>query len=368
MTVTLANLNAALNGLVYTPKSGYSGPDSLQISVKDSGDNLTGSATVAIAVNPPPQVTAPSSANVSQNGSVTFSTALGDAITVADISATPASDSLTLTVVNGTLTLASTSGLAFQNGTTNKSALIEVIGTLANVNAALNGLVYTPQTGYAGPDSLGISVTDQTDVLNGSATVAISVNSVPVASAGPNQTVSQGAAVSLNGSVTYTSVPGATLSTVWQVANGPGTVTFGNSASPQTTAIFSAAGTYYLRLVATYGGQTDQSYVTITVDSVSPPSTAKLQQGVNSYTRMTDTRRTRTAVVRGFGSSPDRPRSAPYSTGLRCGGSHFPSCRSLLPSCARSIARRRNTIRKTAPCAISTRRPRWTTRFTQSTI
>jgi hypothetical protein len=55
VTGTLANLNAALNGLVYTPKSGYSGPDSLQISVKDSGDNLTGSATVAIAVNPPPK-------------------------------------------------------------------------------------------------------------------------------------------------------------------------------------------------------------------------------------------------------------------------------------------------------------------------
>ena len=111
----------------------------------------------------------------------------------------------------------------------------------------------------------------------------------PVASAGANQTVNVNATATLSGTVTYTAQSGATLSTVWQLANGPGTVTFGNSASPQTTATFSAAGTYYLHLLATYAGVSDQSYTTITVNPASQPTTTTLQQGTNSYSGMVDT-------------------------------------------------------------------------------
>ena len=111
----------------------------------------------------------------------------------------------------------------------------------------------------------------------------------PVASAGANQTVNVNATVPLSGTVTYTTQPGATLSTVWQVANGPGTVTFANSATPQTTATFSAAGTYYLRLVATYAGVSDQSYTTITVNPVAQPASVSLQDGTNGYSGMNDT-------------------------------------------------------------------------------
>jgi hypothetical protein len=41
-------------------------------------------------------------------------------------------------------------------------------------------------------------------------------------------------------------------------------------------------------LLATYGGASDQSYVTFTVDAVVPPSTVTLQQGTNNYSGMTD--------------------------------------------------------------------------------
>ena len=63
MTVsgTLANLDAALNGLVYTPNTGYSGSDGLHLSLTDPGDHVAGSASVAVTVNAisPPAVTAP---------------------------------------------------------------------------------------------------------------------------------------------------------------------------------------------------------------------------------------------------------------------------------------------------------------------
>ena len=47
---TLANLDAALSGLTFTPTTGYLGSASLSITAKNGHDNLTGSASVAINV------------------------------------------------------------------------------------------------------------------------------------------------------------------------------------------------------------------------------------------------------------------------------------------------------------------------------
>jgi len=262
-----------------------------QISDEPNSRITNNWAVQATEIIVPPVVTAPSSAAVTVNGNITFSGGNGNAISLADAvaAANNASDSFTLTVSNGTLSLGSTNGLTITSGS-NNSASMTVSGTLASLNADLSGLAYRPNSNYTGTDTITLSDTDPTNGAIGTATITVTVSAPPpVASAGPNQTVNQGATVNLNGSVTYTSIPGQTLSSVWQVANGPGTVTFANSASPQTTATFSAPGTYYLRLVATYDGMTDQSYVTITVDSLSAPSTVKLQQGTNNYSGMVDT-------------------------------------------------------------------------------
>jgi PKD repeat protein len=53
VTGTLANLNAALNGLKFTPTGSYCGSASLVVTVKNSGDGLSGSASVAITVSVP---------------------------------------------------------------------------------------------------------------------------------------------------------------------------------------------------------------------------------------------------------------------------------------------------------------------------
>jgi PKD repeat protein len=57
---TLANLNAVLNGLQFTPTTNYFGTATLSVSYKDLGNNQTVSVTVALTVNPPastPRVT-----------------------------------------------------------------------------------------------------------------------------------------------------------------------------------------------------------------------------------------------------------------------------------------------------------------------
>jgi hypothetical protein len=177
---TLANLNAAVNGLTYTPSASYVGGDSLKISLSDPGDSLTGSGTVGLTVNSPaqpPTVTDPSTASVSENSSVTFSSAKGDAIDVVDVDADGNVERLTLTSTHGTLKLATTSGITVVSGS-NRSASMTVSGTLANLNAALNGLTFTPTSRYVGTASITISLKDAGDGLTGSATVGVTVNQV----------------------------------------------------------------------------------------------------------------------------------------------------------------------------------------------
>ena len=77
-------------------------------------------------------------------------------------------------------------------------------------------------------------------------------NQPPSVSAGSDQTVVQPNAAALDGTVGddgLPSPPGA-VTTTWSKVSGPGTVTFGNANAVDTTATFSAAGNYVLRLTA----------------------------------------------------------------------------------------------------------------------
>jgi hypothetical protein len=173
---TLANLNAALNGLIYRPTGGYSGSDSISIAISDSGDSESASTSVALTISAflPPTITAPSGAVVSENGELVFEPAASNAVSVADSGPGNGSDSLTLSVSHGTVTLASTTGLTITSGA-NGSAAIIVTGSLVNLNAALNGMVYQPSTGYTGPDTLAVAIKDSSDGQSASANVTLSV-------------------------------------------------------------------------------------------------------------------------------------------------------------------------------------------------
>lgn len=72
----------------------------------------------------------------------------------------------------------------------------------------------------------------------------------PVAFAGPNLTAAPGAPVTLQGAVSYSNAPPAIQ---WLAYSGPGAVTFGNPAQTNTTATFSAPGSYTMELSASDG-------------------------------------------------------------------------------------------------------------------
>ena len=100
-------------------------------------------------------------------------------------------------------------------------------------------------------------------------------NQSPTVQAGADQTITLPAIASLNGSVTDDGLPsGSALTTTWSKISGPGTVTFANAAAGATTATFSVAGTYVLRLSASDTNLSDFDETTITVASATMPAAA----------------------------------------------------------------------------------------------
>ncbi len=236
MTVsgTLASLNAALSGLVYAPTSGFSGADSLSISLNDPGDSLSASHTVAISVKPAPTIVAPASAWVNENTTLTFSAAKGDAITVADAAAGTSAVDLTLTAARGKVKFSTMTGLKVLAGA-NNSASVTVTGTVTSLNKALNGLVFTPTSGYAGAASIGLSIEDPGDQLTGSATINVSVNSKPAF------TAPTAASLAENSSLVFSTVGANAIGIVDSMAAGGGNVELVLSAGHGTLSLATTA-------------------------------------------------------------------------------------------------------------------------------
>jgi uncharacterized protein YjiK len=114
----------------------------------------------------------------------------------------------------------------------------------------------------ANDGTLGASDDVNVNVLSGP------VNQAPVVNAGPDQTLTLPSAATLDGTVTDDGLPNppATVTTTWSKVSGPGTVAFADPSAVDTSASFSAAGTYVLRLTASDGVLSSNDDVTVTVN------------------------------------------------------------------------------------------------------
>jgi hypothetical protein len=167
-TGSLANINTALDGMFFRPTANYNGPASVTITTNDLGNSggpaQSDTDTVAITVlsiNDAPVNTIPVSRAVSEDGLVVFSTANGKPISIADADAGSSPMRVTLSVTNGVLTLARTTGLTFTTGDGASDPAMTFTGTITNINAALNGLVFTPTANFNGNATLTIATNDQ---------------------------------------------------------------------------------------------------------------------------------------------------------------------------------------------------------------
>ncbi len=103
---------------------------------------------------------------------------------------------------------------------------------------------------------------------------ASSPNQPPTTSAGADQAVTLPAAATLAGNATDDGlpIPPGLLTFTWSKVSGPGNVTFANASALSTTASFSTAGTYILRLTVSDGSLSASDDLTVIASSQTPPS------------------------------------------------------------------------------------------------
>jgi VCBS repeat-containing protein len=119
-------------------------------------------------VNDAPVVNAPGTVTADEDSSYVFSSANGSLISISDSDAGYGDLRLTLGVGHGALTLSATNGLTFESGSNGTGNMV-LTGTLADINAALDGLTYTPPENYIGTIGILIMVNDQGNTGTGSA-------------------------------------------------------------------------------------------------------------------------------------------------------------------------------------------------------
>ena len=175
-----------------------------------------------------PVNTVPGAQSTNEDTTKVFSVANGNAISISDSDAGTTSNEITLTVTNGTLTLAGTTGLTFVAGDGTADSTITVRGTSSAINTALNGLSYTPTANYTGSATLTVSTKDS---------VLLSLN----------------IDTSLKGRYTFDST-GALGTDTSPAAGYNGTVVNGTSVNDATRGnVLSLAGNGYIQTTGHYG-------------------------------------------------------------------------------------------------------------------
>ncbi|MCJ8308110.1 MAG: Ig-like domain-containing protein [Hyphomicrobiales bacterium] len=181
-TANLAEGDLTLNGdgsYTFAPASNYNGPVP-QVVYTLSDGALSDTATLDITVTPAndaPVVSAPAGTiNGTEDSALTFSASGGNAISIADVDIAggdPGTTSVTLSVDHGTLTAATGSGAGIVGDGTDTLVLS---GTVAQINAALDGLLYNGVADYNGGDLIAISVDDGSGAANATSAGSVVLN------------------------------------------------------------------------------------------------------------------------------------------------------------------------------------------------
>jgi hypothetical protein len=211
---------------IYTPHAHFTGTDSFTYQAMDTFEALSNLATVTITI--PSNSAAP--------------VALNDMYTTSE-------DTPLMVPVPGVLTNDSPS-----SGLTASVVVGPLFGTLTLQSGG--AFTYTPQQDFNGNDSFTYKANNGTLDSN-IAMVTLTVTAVddaPVAAAGPDQTVSTGATVTLDGSGSH-DVEGATLTYAWTLLSRPSgsTAALLNATSVHPTFVPDLLGAYTAQLIVNDG-------------------------------------------------------------------------------------------------------------------
>jgi hypothetical protein len=164
-------VNLGLGHLTFMPAPYYNGPSTLTMTsqgLDNSGNPIPGAtetSSVPITITPvnhAPTVQVPGTQATGRNTPLVFSSGGGNAIVLGDPDVDPAGplvEQLTLTAANGTVTLPTTAGLVIVSGA-NGTSTVTVKGTINALNAAVNGLIFTPRSNFSGTAYLTATLND----------------------------------------------------------------------------------------------------------------------------------------------------------------------------------------------------------------
>ncbi|MBT6621327.1 MAG: choice-of-anchor D domain-containing protein, partial [Gemmatimonadetes bacterium] len=242
---------------------------------------------VVTAVNDRPVHTVPATQTTNQNVDLTFSTALPNLISIADVDAGGSSVRVTLTSTNGTATLNGVTGLTFTTGNGTADPVMVFTGALSAINTALNGLIFSPTTNFIGAASVQIQTDDQGNTGSGGAetdddTITINVLSNPQVSVSPSPIVFGNVPTNTPLVLTITvSNPGGTTLSITNITSDNGVFV------PSTTTLSVAAGgsqTFTITYTPIDGSLTNATLTITSNDPSSPTAIAMQGQGTVQVT------------------------------------------------------------------------------------
>jgi uncharacterized repeat protein (TIGR01451 family) len=300
-TVTRTSNVRTLSGLNFTPSSVTGCKDSVG-KVTLTGSAPAGGVTVSLS-SADPAVTVPATVTIpalSTNTTFTASTTAVAASQPVTVTATlgPATKSGTLTLkpigvqsltldpnpalggsnVTGTVQLECAAGpgdVTVSVTSTNNSvaqvpaSVIVPAGATSQTFNITTGNVSTASSSTIRAAASGTNSSVVLQVQPGAAT-----NQPPVVSAGADQTIILPSIANLSATVTDDNLPNppGAFTVAWTQVSGPGTVTFGNANAQTTTASFTVAGGYVLRVTADDSALSAFDDVTITVNETATGS------------------------------------------------------------------------------------------------
>ena len=221
----VSDVNILLAGVTFMPALDYNSNFTIATSVNDGvAAAVTGVKTMTgAAVNDTPTMIFPGTVQtVNEDTPLVFSAANGNQIAIGDVDANGGDMLIDFISYNGTLTLNGTAGLTFTLGDGTADTSMRFTGSIAAINAAVDGLVFTPDAEFSGGTNFQMWVNDQGNTGSGgpkldtrAALISVTpVNDVPVAS---DNTVSTAEDTAYNFTVsdfTYADVEGDALVSV----------------------------------------------------------------------------------------------------------------------------------------------------------
>lgn len=160
-SASVADYQSLLSTLAYKTYSDNPGTArDITVTVTD-GTATSTAAHIALAVTPvndAPLNSVPGAQSANTGGTITFSTANGNAITVSDPDAGALPLRVKLEAEHGTITLGSMAGVTVSG---NGSGFVIISGTISAINNSMNGLTYHGTAGYVGADTFMVSTNDR---------------------------------------------------------------------------------------------------------------------------------------------------------------------------------------------------------------